>query len=62
MGTAKAGKESVLMSTHKKRPILVTGGTGTLGVLLVPRLRDGGRQVRVLSRSPHESGISERVN
>jgi len=44
------------MSTHKKRPILVTGGTGTLGRLLVPRLRDAGRQVRVLSRSPHESG------
>jgi uncharacterized protein YbjT (DUF2867 family) len=44
------------MSTHKKRPILVTGGTGTLGRLLVPRLRDAGRQVRVLSRSPYESG------
>lgn len=30
--------------------ILVTGGTGTLGRLLVPRLRDAGRDVRVLSR------------
>src|SRR5437899_2073150 len=31
--------------------ILVAGGTGTLGRLVVPRLRDAGRQVRVLSRS-----------
>jgi uncharacterized protein YbjT (DUF2867 family) len=31
-------------------PILVTGGTGTLGRLLVPRLRDAGCAVRVLSR------------
>jgi uncharacterized protein YbjT (DUF2867 family) len=30
--------------------ILVTGGTGTLGRLLVPRLRDAGHRVRVLSR------------
>ncbi|HEU5417155.1 MAG TPA: NAD(P)H-binding protein [Streptosporangiaceae bacterium] len=30
--------------------ILVTGGTGTLGRLVVPRLRDAGREVRVLSR------------
>jgi uncharacterized protein YbjT (DUF2867 family) len=29
---------------------LVTGGTGTLGRLVVPRLRDAGWQVRVLSR------------
>ena len=34
-------------------PILVTGGTGTLGRLVVPRLRATGRQVRVLSRSEH---------
>jgi uncharacterized protein YbjT (DUF2867 family) len=32
-------------------PILVTGGTGTLGRLVVPRLREAGRKVRVLSRS-----------
>jgi len=32
------------------QPILVTGGTGTLGRLVVPRLRDAGCQVRVLSR------------
>ena len=31
-------------------PILVTGGTGTLGRLVVPRLRDAGHDVRVLSR------------
>src|ERR671925_2290503 len=29
---------------------LVTGGTGTLGSLVVPRLRDAGLNVRVLSR------------
>jgi uncharacterized protein YbjT (DUF2867 family) len=31
-------------------PILVTGGTGTLGRALVPRLRDAGLEHRVLSR------------
>ncbi|HET9006123.1 MAG TPA: NAD-dependent epimerase/dehydratase family protein, partial [Actinomycetes bacterium] len=35
-------------------PFLVTGGTGTLGRLVVPRLRDAGAEVRVLSRRPHE--------
>lgn len=35
-------------------PILVTGGTGTLGRLVVPRLRDAGRDVRVLSRHSRE--------
>lgn len=35
-------------------PILVTGGTGTLGRLVVPRLRAAGCPVRVLSRHPHE--------
>jgi|SRR5579859_2637050 len=34
-------------------PILVTGGTGTLGRLVVPLLRDGGSNVRVLSRLSH---------
>lgn len=33
-------------------PILVTGGTGTLGKLVVPRLLAAGRAVRVLSRHP----------
>jgi uncharacterized protein YbjT (DUF2867 family) len=34
----------------RSNPILVTGGTGTLGSLVVARLRDAGREVRVLSR------------
>ena len=34
-------------------PILVTGGTGTLGTLVVDRLLAGGRRVRVLSRGRH---------
>ena len=33
---------------------LVTGGTGTLGRLFVPRLRDAGYDVRVLSRHNHD--------
>jgi uncharacterized protein YbjT (DUF2867 family) len=37
-------------------PFLVTGGTGTLGRLVVPRLRDAGCHVRVLSRHAHASG------
>lgn len=35
--------------------ILVTGGTGTLGRYVVPLLRSAGQDVRVLSRTPHES-------
>ncbi|HMJ36955.1 MAG TPA: NAD(P)H-binding protein [Baekduia sp.] len=42
------------MSTDQTGPILVTGGTGTLGRLLVPRLRDAGCAVRVLSRNAGE--------
>lgn len=38
-----------------KSPILVTGGTGTLGRLVVPRLRDAGCDVRVLSRRHQEA-------
>jgi uncharacterized protein YbjT (DUF2867 family) len=37
-------------------PILVTGGTGTLGRLVVRRLGDAGYKVRVLSRRSHKSG------
>lgn len=33
--------------------ILVTGGTGTLGRLVVPRLADAGHDVRVFSRGRH---------
>ena len=35
--------------------ILVTGGTGGLGRRVVPRLREAGREVRVLSRHAHDS-------
>ena len=35
---------------------LVTGGTGTLGRLVVPRLQDAGCDVRVLSRRSREGG------
>ena len=36
-------------------PILVTGGTGILGSLVVPRLRATGREIRVMSRKPRDS-------
>jgi uncharacterized protein YbjT (DUF2867 family) len=36
-------------------PILVTGGTGTLGRHVVPGLREAGWNVRVLSRRTHEA-------
>jgi uncharacterized protein YbjT (DUF2867 family) len=36
-------------------PILVTGGTGTLGRYVLPMLRGAGHDVRVLSRGDHES-------
>jgi len=35
-------------------PILLTGGTGTLGRAVLPLLRDAGCKVRVLSRQTHE--------
>src|SRR5258708_29773134 len=37
-------------------PILVTGGTGTLGQLIVPGVRDAGCDVRVLSRRRRDAG------
>ena len=40
---------------HEGGPILVTGGTGTLGHLVVPRLQASGRTVRVLSRRSREA-------
>lgn len=36
--------------------ILLTGGTGTLGRLVTPLLRDAGGKVRVLSRRSREPG------
>ncbi|MEV6552134.1 SDR family oxidoreductase [Streptomyces sp. NPDC051597] len=39
-------------------PILVTGGTGTLGRLVVPLVRGAGREVRVLSRNARPSDDS----
>jgi uncharacterized protein YbjT (DUF2867 family) len=42
-------------------PILVTGGTGTLGRLVVARLQHAGRAVRVLSRGVHEAEGTEFV-
>ncbi len=39
-------------------PIMVTGGTGNLGRLVVPRLRDAGCDVRVLSRRSPEPGAA----
>ncbi len=41
--------------------VLVTGGTGVLGRLLVPRLLEVGHDVRVLSRSAHSEVVPERV-
>jgi uncharacterized protein YbjT (DUF2867 family) len=38
--------------------ILVTGGTGTLGKLVVPRLRAAGAKVRVLSRQAREDHLA----
>ncbi|HJV15252.1 MAG TPA: NAD(P)H-binding protein [Propionibacteriaceae bacterium] len=40
---------------------LVTGGTGTLGRLVVPRLRDAGWDVRVLSRRHYDAEDVELV-
>jgi len=42
------------MTPTQNSPILVTGGTGTLGRQVVDRLRAGGHDVRVLSRRPHD--------
>ena len=39
-----------------RAPILVTGGTGTLGREVVPRLLEAGREVRVLSRHRRDGG------
>ena len=43
------------------RPVLVTGGTGTLGRALVHTLLDAGRPVRVLSRAPRTPAVPDEV-
>jgi uncharacterized protein YbjT (DUF2867 family) len=43
------------MEKTMTQPLLITGGTGTLGRLVVPRLQEIRGQVRVLSRRGHES-------
>lgn len=40
--------------TADTAPVLVTGGTGTLGRLVVAQLHSAGRDVRVLSRGAHD--------
>jgi uncharacterized protein YbjT (DUF2867 family) len=40
-----------------KTPILVTGGTGTLGRLVVAKLRNAGHDVRVLSRARRRADV-----
>jgi uncharacterized protein YbjT (DUF2867 family) len=44
-----------------ERPVLVTGGTGTLGRALVRTLLDQGRAVRVLSRRPPTPAVPAAV-
>ena len=44
-----------LAATRSTSPILVTGGTGTLGRLVVGRLRSAGYGVRVMSRHPRQA-------
>jgi uncharacterized protein YbjT (DUF2867 family) len=48
MSVGPVGQEEAMAS-----PMLVTGGTGTLGRQVVPRLRHAGYRVRVLSRPAH---------
>jgi uncharacterized protein YbjT (DUF2867 family) len=43
-------------------PILVTGGTGTLGRALTRRLLDSGRHVRLLSRQPRPADADLALN
>jgi uncharacterized protein YbjT (DUF2867 family) len=48
-------------TTNPVTPILVTGGTGTLGRLVVARLRDAGQAVRVLTRGASQNEANELV-
>jgi uncharacterized protein YbjT (DUF2867 family) len=45
------------MTTSPDQPILVTGGTGTLGRLVAARLRDAGCEVRVMSRHAGDGNL-----
>ena len=56
MSEPRAGEARQARGTAGASPILVTGGTGTLGRLVVARLRDAGGTVRVLSRHSREAG------
>src|SRR5581483_902224 len=56
MSETGAGEARLAHGKAGASPILVTGGTGTLGRLVVPRLREGGYTVRVLSRRSHAAG------
>jgi uncharacterized protein YbjT (DUF2867 family) len=53
--TRKSNMDSLTEPAERRGRILVTGGTGTLGRLVVARLRDAGRRVRVLSRRSREA-------
>src|SRR5215203_3026074 len=59
-GSAKTSQDpwsrAIVLGEAMTSPILVTGGTGTLGRLVVRRLRDAGCDLRVLSRRSHKSG------
>jgi uncharacterized protein YbjT (DUF2867 family) len=57
VGGGLAGRSDAPRPTS---PILVTGGIGTLGRLVVGRLRVAGRDVRVLTRRgrPAEDGVA----
>jgi uncharacterized protein YbjT (DUF2867 family) len=54
--TVPFGKYAGTAKIAALSPILVTGGTGTLGRHVVRRLRDAGCHVRVLSRYSHAPG------
>jgi uncharacterized protein YbjT (DUF2867 family) len=56
------GEYDVTKERQAMTPVLVTGGTGTLGRLVVPRLHNARYDVRVLSRRgrPDEDGIRYR--
>lgn len=47
-------RHAIEARNNNPAPILVTGGTGTLGRLVVPRLQEAGYDVRVLSWGSHE--------